>query len=376
METQKNENKKFSVLSKTEWNVLPALGDGLEWQLVAMLNYEYARCYEPLLKEVEEFRSDKLLGLEDKKKPSIPKTFAHYLASVFPEFPQTPWCGIPTDIRQKRLRDINIDEENGIYVPRKPAWQAWRILSQEAVDVSMHLSTLSETFREKYGVCEIDFMQEDKVIREQFSRWLQQRRAELIAKYDDPVKDPKGLWELNSNAMFKPRAEPEMPRGRNNRKVRCEDFLVSLGWLRIWYHAKHNLDAAAAITSSHISNGPKTSSTPLDTIQGNEGYFNDRQNIDRAELRVSVMMKSLAAAWDQCPQFVLEIEDPNPRVLDNHISGVTYNTSSNLDLPIGAEIKKARSELRNIFTLKYLKYEPMESSKPFKYNVSAIRSPE
>ena len=72
---------------ETEWNLAGALKDIPEWQWLTMLNYEYARCCEPIIKAVKLLRKAKRNPKPNEK--TLPQ-FARYLAKYIPEFPKTP----------------------------------------------------------------------------------------------------------------------------------------------------------------------------------------------------------------------------------------------------------------------------------------------
>src|SRR5689334_14001851 len=73
-----------------------------EWALVseevnAWLNYEYARSYGPLMREVLKLRNPKNRSKHE-------YYFAKYLAKNFPEFPKESWQSINPAIRRNRLQ--------------------------------------------------------------------------------------------------------------------------------------------------------------------------------------------------------------------------------------------------------------------------------
>ncbi|HEY5346348.1 MAG TPA: hypothetical protein VIK62_08405, partial [Verrucomicrobiae bacterium] len=125
MNAKINKLETARILSPIEWNMKAYLDSVPDWQLVAMLNYEYTRCFEPLLEKVAWLRRYKLpvWNIADRRptknrlvnggfmapkvQDNTPQSpifnFAYYLACVFPEFPRVPWVKIPPAVRQSRL---------------------------------------------------------------------------------------------------------------------------------------------------------------------------------------------------------------------------------------------------------------------------------
>ena len=173
------------ALAKTEWNLAAELKKVPEWQWLTMLNYEYARCCEPVIKAVQLLR-------KAKRKPvvvdSMLPQFARYLARNFPEFPKTPWTQIADTKRMERLEQIGVTPETKFYFT-DPAWQAWKFFDSE---VETRREELTNDGAESYGVFKIDFGQDNEVIAKQFQTWLEQRRNEVTHRPNTKTGDTAG----------------------------------------------------------------------------------------------------------------------------------------------------------------------------------------
>jgi len=374
METNKDKGDKVLMLSQHEWNFKESLESVPEWQLIAMLNYEYARCYEPLLKEVEKLRLGVLpvWNLADRKPEArykrkgniltaIPRgllknplfDFTYYLASVFPEFPLTPWVKIPHAIREKRLADVNISENIGLHsIPGGPAWKTWEIQGQEVAETEGESSQKMwenwvSLLPSSRGVFEINFKHNDEEIIAKFSEWLQQHRKKLIVQSDCPLeaftRQGVSIGVVgNFSAAFCPSKKPEPEWGRGNKKVLCKDLLKYLGWMRIWCLAEWDLNKAVELPwpDPTMQGKSKKSSSEKGNNQEPHDFFSDSQNIKRAELRVSETLRDFKYDWYAGPHFSF-CADP---------------ASS----PSGQAAKDSREFLKSVFTIEAMKTEPAQ----------------
>lgn len=107
-------------MAESEWNLAVALKIAPKWQWMTMLNYEYARCYEPLIRDVEQLRKSKRSSMVNSK---LLLPFARYLAKHFPEFPQASWAQINEKERAARLGLFGVTPETEFYFTDS-AWQA------------------------------------------------------------------------------------------------------------------------------------------------------------------------------------------------------------------------------------------------------------
>ena len=200
-----------SGLAEKEWNLLGGIEKIPDWQYLAMLNYEYARCCQSIVKDVAGYRKS-----GDGSKLAYP--FARFLTR-FPEFPKKPWSEIPKTERIAHLKQIGITEETRFY-PTPPPWLAWSMNDDEA-ETRYEESPVAQ--KQYWGVFQIDFSQDDELIAEGFGKWLEQYRKEL----------PK----------IKRNQEKETPSGRGHKKRKCEDHLKVLGGLRALRSAKDEVSA-------------------------------------------------------------------------------------------------------------------------------------
>ena len=244
-----------------------------------MLHYEYARCYHPVIQAVKLLRE---AGRRNTFKTTVAPRIVKDLALHYPEFPHQPWVRLGEQCRADRLGKIGITEKSDLY-PQKPAWQAWGFFDPEADRLREELLQLAA---EACGHFKIDFSQEDRVIREQFAKWLVDRRQELLRKYDrvtnlrTPRRHGKGST-INDNEIFVAEKTPR-PKGRENKKRKCQDFLKSLGGLR-----------ALRYCDGDFSEAEKA--TPLDA---DNCLYNNEASWHRAEIQAGLMMQQLAIAWE------------------------------------------------------------------------------
>jgi hypothetical protein len=325
-------------ISEIEWNMEVTLKGVPPWQLIAMLNYEYARSYEPILEAVDQLRNlNKAVQAARKSSPqNTHPPFAEYLVRDFPEFPHTPWVKIDPEERLKRLSKVNINEKNGLYEPRQPAWKAWELGGEKASLVARQWANWPENIRELYGAFVLDFLQTDEEIIKQFSEWVTQRRKALIKKYDHPIKLNDGS-ELNDNVIFNPRKGPNLPKGHGHKQRKCEESLKALGWWRIWELSSCNLD--------NVYRALKSSGRSASSSQ--DRNFSE-QKFYRAKVRVGQTMLNLAARWNQFsfPNDIIE----DPRVVQHPTPGTTDHIMDKEKKLNKAEKNEARKFLADNFT--------------------------
>jgi len=285
-------------LAEAEWNLTAALKTVPEWQWLTMLNYEYARCSEPVIKAVKLLRKAKRSPKNDEK--MLPQ-FARYLAKQFPEFPKTPWAQIVETKRVERLEWIGVTSETGFYFT-DPAWQIWKFFDGEVETLREELTNAEA---ESYGVFKIDFRQEDKIIAEQFRTWMEQRRSELT---------------------LRPNKKTECTAGRGHKKRKCEDYLNTLGGLRA---LKYWESAGEAETRTDC-------------------LYSEARSWKRAEDQAGEMFTRLAVAWKYAagPFDPFDSFDPH-RIFPPH--------SLRNPLPAGDSIPKKRlAEIKNVLAADFV----------------------
>lgn len=285
-------------LAEAEWNLTAALKTVPEWQWLTMLNYEYARCSEPVIKAVKLLRKAKRSPKNDEK--TLPQ-FARYLAKQFPEFPKTPWAQIAETERVERLGRIEVTAETKFYFT-EPAWRTWKFFD---VEIETLREELTNAEAESYGVFKIDFSQEDKIIAEQFRTWMEQRRSE---------------------STLRPNKKTGCTAGRGHKKRKCEDYLNTLGGLRA---LKYWESAGEAETMT-------------------DGLYAEAHSWKRAEFQAGEMFTRLAVAW-KCRDHPFDPFDSfdQHRIFPPH----TLRTP----LPVGDSIPKKRlAEIKNVLAADFV----------------------
>ncbi len=209
-------------------------GDIPDWQLMAMLHYEYARCSKLMLKAVKAIRKRHTLKTPRSNAGAFHPPFANYLARQFPEFPKTSWEKIESKVRLERLADLGIDEHNGLYSAPPPGWESWELFAPEA---PANIEELLDIDAESCGIFKIDFGQENSVIERQFSTWLIDRRSFLLGKYDSTGKFAAGITQ-NTNDRFRGRSPRKRIRGGGAPPKKYRLALTALGNLRTFIHAQ------------------------------------------------------------------------------------------------------------------------------------------
>jgi hypothetical protein len=237
---------------ESELNFAAVLKKIPEYQWLTMLNYEYARCYKPIIEMMDRLRQAEQ---NPKSNEVEPLPFARFLARIFPEFPSMPWAQIPETKRAERLGWFDVTPETKFYLP-DPAWRAWKWFDDEAPALP---EELTEAAAESYGFFRIDFSQRDVVIAGQFSAWLEQRRSEVFERYKE----------------FKLNRANQPPAGRGHKKRKCRDYLKALGGLRALQYYK-NAEEAETMTNN---------------------LYTDNHSWKRAKIQASEMFARLAEAW-------------------------------------------------------------------------------
>jgi hypothetical protein len=239
------------TLAEAEWKLASTLKTVPEWQWLMMLNYEYARCCEPVIKAVKLLR-------EGKHDPSgnamSPRPFARFLVKHYPEFPGTQWAQIEEKKRVERLELFGVTPETKFYFV-EPAWEAWGFFEGYA----NLREELTDAAAESYGVFKIDFRQEDNVIAGKFREWLEDRRSPANLKAKE----------------FKPGNAKGNTNGRTPINRKCEDNLKALGGLR-------------ALKYWGI---PEEAETMTD------GLYTDSHSWKRVEFQAGEMFTRLTTAW-------------------------------------------------------------------------------
>ena len=285
-------------LAETEWNLASTLKTVPDWQWLTMLNYEYARCCKPVIKAVEALREWKP---DQTGNENAPPSFARFLVKNYPEFPKLPWAQIAETKRVERLEWIGVTSETGFYFT-EPAWQTWKFFDGE---VETLREELTNTDAGSYGFFKIDFSHEDRVIANQFSIWLNQRRSEL-------------------NKI--PAKKTGDTAGRGHKKRKCEDYLKSLGGLRalrFWGSAEQ----AETMT---------------------DGLYSEAHSWNRAEFQAGEMFTRLATAW----KYVTSPFDPFG-IFDPH--RIFPPRSLRTPLPAGDSIPKKRlAEIKNVLAADFV----------------------
>jgi hypothetical protein len=250
-------------LTRDEWYLNPTRCGIQDWVLLTMLNYEYARCYQPLLKMVA------MLGISNSSgtpQNDPMRAFACFLAQYYPEFPGTPWAKIALSNRKKRLaRFVNIKRDSPVYL-QGPAWEAWKFIDSEIIEQQENFDPTAD-HPDFYGIFKLDFSQQDEVICEQFAHWLSVRRAQLLEKYDKKI-ECGGRW-TDRNEIFLPK---KLPSGRGHKKRKCQDFLKALGGLRaLKYHGDkwEKAEENTAIDADHsLYNGRRNAAALVRRLEG------------------------------------------------------------------------------------------------------------
>lgn len=238
---QKNDQSRRELASE-EWN-LDYQGEIPDWQLMAMLHFEYARCSKLMLQAVSAIRNPgrSKVGHSNAKELILP--FANYLARQFPEFPTKSWEKIDPKTRSERLAALGIDESNGLY-SFSPAWEYREISGPQAQTV---IEELTDFAGESYGIFKIDFGQENSVIEQQFSRWLENRRLFLLKEYNSTGKLAAGITQ-NENDSFREQPPRKRKRGGGALPKKYRLALTALGNLRAFVHAQRDVDRAIKMT--------------------------------------------------------------------------------------------------------------------------------
>jgi len=238
---QKNDQSRQRLASE-EWN-LDYQGEIPDWQLMAMSHYEYARCSNLMLQAVSAIRNPGRLRAGHSHTKGVILPFANYLGRQFPEFPTKPWEKIDSKIRSKRLADLGIHESNGLY-SFAPAWECQEIFSPQA---QIAIEELTDFAGESYGIFKIDFGQENSVIEQQFSSWLENRRLCLLKKYDSTGKLAAGIIQ-NENDSFRGKPPRKRKKGGGAPSNKYRLALTALGNLRAFVHARRDVRQANKMT--------------------------------------------------------------------------------------------------------------------------------
>jgi hypothetical protein len=270
-------------MAKFEWDLTSTLETIPEWQWLAMLNYEYARCYKPVVDTV------KLLKSKDSNLlPNQVPPYARYLVRQFPEFPKTSWSQILPEARIERLDRFGVTEDTKFYFTG-PAWQSWGLFDSEALTLQ---EELSDSKALNYGVFKLDFAQTDKAIINQFSAWLQLHRTKLLNQskenyQSEAAKLPAHLRPLAARVYKASKLDKKNPAvvGKGHKKLKCRDYLKALGGLRALQYWKTDEEAEIY--------------TALEQVGGNNvrPIYAGSHSWDRARTRSSEMLMRLAIAW-------------------------------------------------------------------------------
>jgi hypothetical protein len=301
-----------------------------DWQLIAMAHYEYARCSRTFVEEVNTIRERS----SSKNKTTTPtRSFlplANYLARQFPEFPKTPWAKIAPHHRMERLKQIGIDEKNGLYQPARAAWECWPFSElQTVVEEEDTLEIASENF----GVFKIDFSQNDPVIEQQFSNWLKSRRTALQRKYDSTGKLASGITS-NRNHRFRGRPPEKRIKGGGAPPKKYRLALTALGRLRAFVHTERIV--------------------PIANKLGDE---RDLSSWEKYEFYAGRMMSCMESVW-KCGAVIIDVfSKENFR----HNVGFTNfkRPPIRLSEPRKGKIPGVRKFLSENFIISELNYEPV-----------------
>jgi hypothetical protein len=315
-------DKTRQKLSFEEWN--PDFESKIpDWQLMAMLHYEYARCSKLMLKAVSAIRDP---GKSSKAKEFL-LPFANDLARQFPEFPKTPWGKITSNTRLERLAILGINEQNGLYSAPLPGWESWEFFDPEPQNFKNELTDLAS---ESYGIFKIDFNQEDSVIQGLFYEWLKKRREFLLKKHLSTVKLAPGINQ-NTNDCFRGRPPGKRENGRGAPPNKYRLALTALGKLRAFIHADRDVELANQM-----------------------GQIKDLSSWHKYETYAARMMICVQSAW-KCRAGIVDVFDG--KNLKNNIgfSGFIYPPKS-LDEPRQGKVDPLREFLDRNFTLAELKH--------------------
>jgi hypothetical protein len=276
----KSRNLNPSCLARIEWDLLTQAKSIPDWQLLPMLHYEYARCYSPVIQAAQLLRE---AGRRNSFKSTAAPRIAKDLALDYPEFPGMSWVRLYPQRRCERLGKIGITEKSDLY-PQEPAWKAWELFDPEADRLR---EELSQPAAESCGHFKIDFSQENRVIGEQFAKWLVNRRQELLRKYDRVVnlampRHQGGGSTINDNEIFLVKKTP-IPKGREHKKRKCQDFLKALGALRALRYYSNDFSVAEEATA----------------LDADNCLYNNEASWHRAEIQSGIMMQRLAIAWER-----------------------------------------------------------------------------
>lgn len=293
-----------------------------DWQLMAMLHYEYARCSKLMLKAVSVIRNPD--RLRNTKGFDLP--FANYLARQFPEFPKTPWEKIAKDTRKERLASIGINEQNGLYSSPLPAWKSWEFFDADALALNEELSDFAA---ESYGIFKIDFGQVDLLIKQQFSEWLDHRRTFLLDRYDSNGKLAAGITQ-NANRYFRGRPPRKRVKGGGAPPKKYRSALTALGKLRAFTHAHRDVD-----------------------LVNQMGEIKDLSSWLKYENYAARMMMCVQSAW-KCRAGIVDVFDGKNLKSNVGFGGFIYPPKS-LDESRKGKVKLVRKFLALDFTIAKLR---------------------
>ena len=285
-------------LPESEWNFFgPSIRPPLAWQMNHWLNYEYARSYRPIVQAVLQLRKQQPEPRETGQlspRSAVPR-FAAYLAGTHPEFPARPWLELTEKERRRRLQEAAAGfpddpfEDDVINVH-----DAFLFTNQVALgDISLDPLRVED---QKFAVLEIDFTKGSKTIVNRFRQWLENRRQELVKKYENQYAQRHGLRISLAGHFISARGQGNV--GQRNNKRQYETALKRLAGLRLLEHYTE-------LASPYMCCAEQTQ------VKLGQPLFAEEPTAWNRCLDAMVLMRQFAVLWQNSfyPPFGLRLED-------------------------------------------------------------------